>query len=171
MKQSALAAVLKRDLLRTDNSKPSAIITECFSCGFGIRYRGSRFCSERCREWFDAGRLPYSAPRIGYCWRDGRLMKMGSRGFPIDCAHCGKEFDSKGLRCCTIECERRYRERQDNLAVMAQAGIEAAPKRQCANTECGQTVPKWRKGRKVSGATRFCSRRCAEAARKGRAAA
>jgi predicted nucleic acid-binding Zn ribbon protein len=29
--------------------------TECFLCGYGMVYTGCRFCSDRCREAFDAG--------------------------------------------------------------------------------------------------------------------
>ena len=91
-------------------------------------------------------------------------MRMGPKGFYIDCANCRKEFESLGLRCCSVDCERGYRERQDNLAVMAEAGIEPAPKRQCLL--CGTVIPQWRKGRKVSSKTRFCSSKCSVRAKK-----
>ena len=92
-------------------------------------------------------------------------MKMGPSGFLINCANCGKEFDSKGSRCCSTKCERLYRDRQDNLAIMAEVGIEPAPKRQCANPECDRPIPKWRNGRKVRSDTRFCSPKCANGAK------
>ena len=47
-------------------------------------------------------------------------MKKGPKGFHIDCAHCRKEFESLGLRCCTTECERAHREREENLALLWQ---------------------------------------------------
>jgi hypothetical protein len=176
MKQAAIAAVIERDLLRAD-TKPETNIVECWSCGRTYRYKrgehalnakrervplGGNFCSLRCRDWYDAGNpalhQDWLQPKIVYRWRDGRPMKMGPHGFLINCANCGQEFDSKGLRCCSTKCERRYRDRQDNLAVMAEVGIEAAPKRQCAN--CGQTIPKWRNGRRVRSDQRFCSPKC-----------
>jgi hypothetical protein len=169
MKQAAIAAVIKRDLLREDN-KPPVNIAECFSCGRGMMYRGRRFCSDRCRDWYDAGNPGYGQDwlqhKLTYQWRDGRPMKMGPHGFLINCAHRGKEFDSKGLRCCSGDCERSYRERQENLAVMAEVGIGPGPKRQCANPDCERTIPKWQNGRKVSAKTRFCSPKCSRRCRK-----
>jgi hypothetical protein len=40
-------------------------------------------------------------PEIICRWRDGRPMKKGSGGFYINCAHCRKEFESKGLKFCS----------------------------------------------------------------------
>ncbi len=93
-------------------------------------------------------------------------MRPGVHGFYIRCAGCGSEFESKGLRRCSRACERRYCERQENLAVMAEAGIEPAAKRKCENETCGAIIPKWRNGRKVSAATRFCSRTCQQRAKR-----
>jgi hypothetical protein len=168
MKQSDIAAVIERDLLRAEN-KPNANIVACRSCGRTLRYRGmhgelnGNLCSLRCQDWYDAGNpalhQDWRQPKIIYRRRDGRPMKMGRHGFPIHCAHCGQEFDSKGLRCCSRDCEQSYRERQDNLAVVAEVGMAPTPRRQCQT--CGARIPKWRKGRKVSSATRVCSRKCA----------
>ena len=165
MKQSSIAAVIERDLLRS-NDKPSSNIVACWSCARTFRYRSRQgplngnFCSLRCQDWYDAGNPAlHPEPTIVYRWRDGHPMRMGARGFLINCARCGQEFDSKGLRCCTPDCERHYRERQDNLAIMAEVGMAPMPKRQCQT--CGARIPKWRAGRKVSSATRFCSRKCA----------
>ena len=158
MKQSAIAAVIERDLLRSD-AIPSIRTVQCFSCGHGMTYRGSRFCSDHCREWFDAGIPAYQSTRTVYRDREGNEMRAGRAGFMIRCCpHCAKEFESKGLRCCSVECERRRREREDNLATMAEVGIEPATKRQCE--ACGIKIPKWRNGRRVSSKTRFCSARC-----------
>ena len=151
MRQSDIAAVIERDLLRAEVPKPAAVT--CFMCGRGMTYCNSRFCSDRCRAYYDIG-----GAAVGQDW----LRSLGLKGFPIDCAHCRKGFDSKGLRCCSTECERRYRERQENLAVMAEVGMEPTPKRLC---ECGAAIPKFRKGRQVSSATRFCSPKCAQRAR------
>src|SRR5262249_7734767 len=150
MKQSAIAPVIERDLLRQDTASPSIDITKCFSCGYSMRYRGNRFCSERCREWFDAGNLSYE--------QQEELARKPS-AMSVVCLGCRKEFYSKGLRCCTPDCERHYRERRDNLAVMAEVGMEPTPKPRCQT--CGARIPKWRNGRKVASATRFCSRKCA----------
>jgi hypothetical protein len=138
-------------------------IIPCFVCGHTFVYKGhrrgvnGRFCSLRCQDWYDVGNAP-----ITYRWRDD--MQKTADGFKISCAHCRKDFESKGLRCCSSECEHSHREREANLAVMAQAGIEAKAKRRCDC--CGAVIPTWRNGRKVSSATRFCSPKCAQKTRK-----
>src|SRR5262245_15544482 len=59
----------------------------------------------RCQDWYDAGNEPVNE-EIVYRWRDGRPMRMGPKGFYIDCAYCQKEFESLGLRC-SVECSER----------------------------------------------------------------
>jgi hypothetical protein len=149
---------------------------ECWVCGYAFRYRGrqgelnGRFCSLRCQDWHDGGNPRLSdINKIVYRDRNGAPMQPGRHGFHIRCASCHKEFESLGLRCCTADCERRYRERQDNLAVMAAAGVEPAAKKLCAAPGCAAVIPKWRKGRKVSSATRFCSSKCAQRANRATA--
>jgi hypothetical protein len=166
MRTAQLASALLADRNRVKTTR--ADITECFMCGVGMMYRGNRFCSERCRDYYDAGNPGHAQtwrqPEVVYLDRSGNRMKPGAKGFGIQCAHCRKDFDSTGLRCCSADCERRYRERESNLATMAEVGIEAsAPKRVCLS--CGGRIPTWRKGRKVSSATRFCSPKCARKAK------
>ena len=132
-------------------------IMPCFVCGHTFVFKGPRralngnFCSLRCQDWYDAGNGP-----ITYRWRDD--MQKTAEGFKISCAYCRKHFESKGLRCCSGECERSYREREANLAVMAEVGIEANPKRRCEC--CGAVIATWRNGRRVSKSVRFCSDKC-----------
>jgi hypothetical protein len=176
MKTDALAAALKADLLRTDGpATPS--IDDCFLCGRSFVYRGptgddsGRFCSDRCREGYDGGRRtsedlnPFKITK----WRviaggnpgyrpPSTPMRRGPVGWHIACAGCHREFQSQGLRCCSPDCERRLRERAENLALMAEVGMEPKVKRQCAHPGCTATVPKWRKGRRVSDRARFCDR-------------
>src|SRR3974390_1332294 len=104
MRQSEIAAVIERDLLRAD-ARPVIDITKCFSCGYSMTYRGSRFCSDRCRECYDAGNLSYE--------QQEELARKPS-AMSIVCLGCHKEFYSRGLRCCSVECERAYCERQSN---------------------------------------------------------
>jgi predicted nucleic acid-binding Zn ribbon protein len=159
MKTAAIAAAIERDLLRADDA-PSTNIVTCFSCGFSMTYRGSRFCSDRCRDWYDVGN-----PGCDQDWlRQTRqpVIRPGRYGYFIRCAHCGKEFESKGLRCCSADCERGYRGRKDNLAIMAEVGIEPAAKRRCE--VCSAALPKWSKGRLSK--KRFCSARCQKAQRR-----
>jgi hypothetical protein len=195
LRNTGLAAAIEADLLRQDRQR--ADITSCFQCGHGMMYRGSRFCSDRCRDFYDAGNAGFAQDwrhlKANYGiigWRVvagppgivvgsdyykslrgafGKRAYQGpmrptKAGFLILCANCQKEFESKGLRCCSDECERRYREKEDNLAVMAKIGIKPAVKRRCEG--CGAVIPKWSKGRRVSSAKRFCSNSCAQKARR-----
>ena len=115
----------------------------------------------RCQDWYDAGNAPV-AVEIVHRWGDKSLQKTAD-GFKIACAHCRKDFESKGLRCCSVECGRAYRGREENLAVMAAAGIEPKTKRCCEC--CDVVIPTWRKGRRVSSKTRFCSANCSSKSR------
>jgi hypothetical protein len=143
-------------------------VVACFGCGAGMVYRANRFCSDGCRAGYDLGIAGHGQdwlrPQIDFRFLDGRPMMKAGTGFKINCAKCGKEFESKGLRCCSVECERGYRDRQSNLAIMAEAGIEPSAKHQCP--ECGSRIPTWRNGRKVSSATRFCSAKCSRKSKK-----
>ena len=150
------------------------------------------FCCSRCQDWYDGGYRPiehdhaekaYKTPidrwRVvagppgvevgapyyaGVFPRSSTTMTMTKKGYRIRCASCHREFESKGLRCCSPACQRGYRERQENLAAMAEVGIEPTSKRQCAS--CGARIPTWRKGRKVSSSSRFCSPKCQQRARR-----
>jgi hypothetical protein len=66
MKTATLAAILARDLLRSEPTRTSDA-AECFACGRSFMPRPStgddnthRFCSTRCREAFDDGFPPYN---------------------------------------------------------------------------------------------------------------
>ena len=182
MKTEQLAAALLADRNREVQERTD--ITKCFICGYSMVYRGSRFCSDRCREWFDAGNNPvdnyenYSLtgwrviagpPGIeigsdyyaGIFGRQPPGMKPSRYGFYIPCAHCKKDFECKGEgRTCSDECARGLREHEANLAIMAERGIEPAAKKTCI--QYGAIIPKWRKGRRVSATVRFCSGKCGQ---------
>jgi hypothetical protein len=134
-------------------------LLRAFSCGQGMVYRDTHFCSPRCREWYDSGNLGYAQD-----WLKRATVNAAMRdGCAIRCAHCQQEFDSIGLRCCSTECEQRHREHESNLRVMAEVGIEPPLKRKCEC--CGRGIPIWRNGRRISRATRFCSDRCSRKAK------
>jgi hypothetical protein len=65
---------------------------------------GARFCSDGCRDYYDAG-----APGHAQDWRQAKPdyseLRQTQRGFRIACAHCCTEFESKGLRCCSPKCD------------------------------------------------------------------
>ncbi len=167
MTKQAIASAIERDLLRCD-APTGPDTTKCFSCGRGMIDKGSRFCGERCRDdWYDAGRpgleQDWLLPAQRFHGRDGHAMLPTKNGFVIQCVRCHKEFESRGLRCCSPECERAYREREENLRLMAEVGLELPVKRTCA--DCGAIIPKWRNGRRVSRTTRFCSPGCSRRAK------
>ena len=101
-----------------------------------------RFCSRRCREAYDAGLPPYDPDQLkklasrfnpgglrvvagppglssyhplqGSQQLSRGIKRRGSSGFVIACLGCGREFDSTGLRCCSLACERRCSDRSEN---------------------------------------------------------
>jgi hypothetical protein len=158
LSNKSLANIIARDIMV--DREPSLEAPICFACGRSYSKGDGRFCSTRCRAGFDAGLPPYEDQRARY-----RLSPTGD-GFRIECKECRRPFVSKGLRCCSTECERKFHERREIEATMAEVGMEpiARERRKCA--ECGATIPMWRKGRKVSAATRFCSESCAGKARR-----
>jgi hypothetical protein len=191
MKIATLAAILERDLLRTEEPTKS-FATACLQCGRPFTPRPDaddpRFCWEGCYEAFHIrlppydpdqlkklNQLPFTAgsdlrvvagapgltsfdPFKGSNQLSRGIRRRGPSGWVIECFGCGAEFDSKGSRCCSAECERRYREHRENDELMAEAGMERPTKRKCES--CGRNLPVWRNGRRVSKTTRFCSDRC-----------
>ena len=193
MLNTGLAADIERDLLRSKESSHNIVACISCGHGHLYKGRrgdlNGRFCSLRCQEWYDAGNKPIAdyvvdtttlsgwrviagppGVEIGSDYyanvfkRPPLQMKRGAHGFKIACAHCRRDFDSKGPRCCSIECERACRDTQRNLADMAEVGIEAKPKRTCL--QCGVRIPTWRNGRRVSAVTRFCSPKCSRSAKR-----
>jgi hypothetical protein len=157
-KRPRLAAAIERDLLRSAPKPQSA--PPCFTCGRSYSRGDGRFCHPRCRSAFDAGAPAYEPPDLGRFYS----LPKGPAGFWIDCAHCGKRFESRGWRTCAVDCRRKAHERRANEADMADAGIEIPTKRKCE--QCGDDIPNWRGGRRVSKATRFCSSKCGQRHRK-----
>jgi hypothetical protein len=76
-------------------------------------------------------------------------------GFRIDCRACTKEFDSAGWAVCP-SCRAKP---------AAERPIPSKVGRPCARPGCPHKIPRWRNGRQVSKATRFCSDKCARAAK------
>jgi hypothetical protein len=193
---SKLADAIAQDLLA---KRPAArVMPTCFACGRSYSKAApladdsgsSKFCSVRCRDAFDAAGLPpydpYQAralmqlPQTKWVVVAGppgtigthpyrRDMRQSGDGFVIVCAGCHKEFVSKGLRCCSAECEHKCREAEANMATMAEVGMEpaASSRRQCEH--CGKVLPRWLPGGRgaVRKSQRFCSESCqGKAARK-----
>jgi hypothetical protein len=70
-----------------------------------------------------------------------------------------------GWAYCSKTCKAKSAERQETKALLAGVGMDAPTKRKCE--ACGEPIPNWRNGRRVSKTARFCSRRCSAKARKG----
>jgi hypothetical protein len=167
-KTEKLAALLLEDAAKPKIASRHNIIP-CFSCGYTFVYRGrigggaegaaalppwnGRFCSLRCQEWFDSGNPSFEQQQEF----ERKLLRAHH---PIRCKGCHKEFWSKGLRCCSRDCEKAYLEREENRATLAEARMEAAPKKICAAPDCDVVIPKWKNGRKVSARVTFCSPKC-----------
>jgi endogenous inhibitor of DNA gyrase (YacG/DUF329 family) len=146
------------------------------------------FCSARCRQAYDHGwpayevaaeqalkRVPFTAdskfriiagppgvtefnPLKGSNQLSRGIKGRGRTGWLIGCFNCSKEFDSTGLRCCSVECERRYHKRQENERLMGEVGMDRPTKRKCEG--CGKDIPNWINGRRTLVTKRFCSSRC-----------
>lgn len=191
----ALAEAIARDILaeRPASFEPQ----DCFACGRSYSKAApmaddggpSRFCSVRCRDYFDAGGKPYdpypartamAIPATFWIVVAGPPGTVGTRpyvrdlpvsgsGCLITCRGCRKPFVSKGLRCCSVECDRKYREQQGIVATMAQVGMEPVGyvRRKCEQychdipgyTGTGKARKETRKD------ARYCSPKCYEKAR------
>jgi hypothetical protein len=155
--RARLAEAIARDMLA--ERKPPQKFPSCFACGRSYCSGEGRFCSARCRAAFDVGGPVYEPIDVDRFYS----LPKGRHGFLIDCPTCRMPFDSRGLRCCSIDCERGYRDKQKLEAELADDPFRAI-KRKC--DACRRDIPNWRNGRRVSKATRFCSDRCATAARR-----
>src|SRR5215813_2128167 len=108
--RAAIAKTIKRELLADDRPKHTSL--ECFACGREFLKRDGRFCSPRCRDAFDAGALPFDPTYTNKSNRRWYSLPMGRHGFQIPCRGCGQTFDSIGFRCCSAECERKFRRKE-----------------------------------------------------------
>jgi hypothetical protein len=151
-KRVRLAAAIERDILDR-NARPTHHSPTCLGCGRSYKGRDDRFCSPTCRAGFDLGLPAYAPADLERCYG----LPKGPHGFWIQCAHCRRRFDSRGLRCCSAECDRDLRLKREIDAELADDPFRVI-KRKCEC--CGGPIPNWRKGRKVSTATKFCSSRC-----------
>jgi hypothetical protein len=187
-----LADAIKADILRERPAAPTS--PTCFLCdrtfsegkGFGIN---GRFCSTLCLNAFDAGFTPrdqsvrsvLNVPLRDWVvvagppdtvgtrpYGDAQPMTVSGYGFLITCKGCHKPFVSKGLRCCSTECDRQHRERQEIEATIAGMAMESTGyvKRKCEH--CGNPLPRYvGTGKKRKQSTkRFCSPRCQQAAKR-----
>jgi hypothetical protein len=151
---TGLADAIARDLLA--ERLPPPVAQTCFACGRPYFRGDGRFCGSKCRQAYDLGFTP------------SEFVSKLSDGVSLVCRGCGRQFVSKGLRCCSVACERQSHERDAKAALMAEVGMDLAAKRKCQ--ECGGDIPRWtgvgRKRRQVTSAARFCSLKCGKRARR-----
>lgn len=153
MDTKLLADVIARDILAKRPSSPEALT--CFACGRPYSRGDGRFCSGKCRPAFDAGFTP------------GEIIAKPRDGVPIVCQGCNRTFVSKGLKCCSMVCERAFHERDAIAATMAEVGMELSARRKCL--ECGADILRWtgvgKKRRLVKKTAKFCSPKCSRKAK------
>jgi hypothetical protein len=117
--------------------------------GFGIN---KRFCSRLCVDAYDAGyschagglykhraagaRSGDGGVAVPAYDRNGNLknprgsrpyarnLPAGGGGFLIECRQCKRQFASKGLRCCSPECERQLLDAKKTKAELAKVEME-----------------------------------------------
>jgi hypothetical protein len=181
------AGKLARQIL-DDRAKPRPAprVGGCFLCGRSYSPQpaagdaSTRFCNIKCRGAYDAGTALAVEPNpfVVDQWRviagppPGHMPKaprmMGRHGFYIDCCHCKREFESRGLRCCSAECARALKSRAEAVAIVAEVGGELAAKRKCEC--CGGEIPNWTgegfKRHRTRKSQRYCSARCQRKANK-----
>jgi hypothetical protein len=133
---TALANAIARDILADRSARNTApVASTCFACGRSYGSGDGRFCSERCRDAFDAGFPPYdpqsarsvlNVPLRDWVvvagppgtpeqlsrggtrpYGDARPMTISSDGFLTDCKGCRKSFVSRGLRWGFITAARK----------------------------------------------------------------
>lgn len=145
MKASALAPDLLKGKIDYHSTKTYEI-ENCHSCGTKFTRNSPQcrsvlfdgfvtwYCSDRCRDWFQSGNPSFSqqqqlSSKSGPDLYRGKPMHLTKMGFRVPCANCGKELDSKGLRCCSKDCEKELRLRFDDL------GLKHTPSRLYTNLE------------------------------------
>ena len=97
-------------------------------------------------------------------------MHVMGAGFAI-LAQCKQVFSSKGLRCCSAECERKLRETETVNATMAEAAVaKTFVNRKCEAPGCHSDIPRYvgvgKRRRESRKDARFCSPRCQRRARR-----
>ena len=148
-----LAARLLAD---RERCKPQSNSTRCHLCGRSYTYVGpngddsGRFCCPEHRQQYDDGKRAAT-----YSRRQQFQMRMGKVGFWIECP-CGRTFESKGWKYCSPQCARQARQQAETKATLTEVGMEAPTKRNCQRPGCMRDIPRWRHGRRVSSAAKFC---------------
>jgi len=178
MDRQTLVARITADLLSPDKPRDTNV-TPCVTCGRPTLIQGgdpdNTFCRAQCERALEAGLVPRYAdlPMINGVYSRSwsvvagtapgympQPMRMSKDGFLIACANCRREFDSRGWRCCSTECERSFKAKERNMAIIGQSDMDPPTKRKCE--QCSRDIPNWRDGRRVRQDSQFCSKACAQ---------
>src|SRR5262245_19735200 len=135
-----LAAAIARDILA--RPEPQSKYPSCFSCGRTYSRGEGRFCSERCREGFDAGVPPYDPDYVR------KVSEEPSSAWRVVAGPPGVNIGSPLYAPILERDERRRRELEAK-----RGGELIRPRRLCA---CGAKLPVWIDGRKVSDRRKYC---------------
>ena len=148
MKTATLAAILARDLLRTEPTRTSDA-AECFACGRSFLPRPSTgddnvhaFCSPRCRQAYDVGFPAYDSNKVDVfavplsAWR----VVAGPPAIEIGSQHYAPIIEAV--------------ERQRKRLARSSGGELIRPRRLCQR--CGAKLPVWINGKQVRSDRKFC---------------
>lgn len=169
--RAALRRALIAERLKTPGSSPAQPpVGPCFVCGVSFVQTESRFCSDRCRDSFDAGARPFervtSKDHMERFPVSAMILGQGAKGAIIQCLGCKKRFESLSLRYCSKEC-RFSADNRGSMGPVAEGFDD--PRRVCAAEGCDKKIPRWTNGRATSKRVRFCSARCKRAAKRAEA--
>ena len=149
MKTATLAAILARDLLRTEPTRTSDA-AECFACGRSFLPRPSTgddnvhaFCSARCRQAYDVGFPAYNSNKVDVfavplsAWR----VVAGPPAIEIGSQHYAPIIEAV--------------ERQRKRLARSSGGELIRPRKLCQR--CGAKLPVWINGKQVRSDRKFCT--------------
>jgi hypothetical protein len=130
-------------------ARPKHEAPTCFSCGRGFAYKGpqgdesGRFCSTRCREWYDAGKSAYDPPEVTVA----RITRVPLREWKVIAGRLkiGSAYYADILDR-PKKAKRIGRLSNDELI---------RPRRLCER--CGSPLPVWLKGQQVPVTRKYCA--------------
>ena len=130
-----------------------SVLASCLACGRS--YHGSsRFCSTNCVTAWDNEVPAYKPLEMPYD------LPKGPNGFIISCSNCGRRFDSKGLRCCSQQCEKEFQKQDGERKRRNNVVSPFSRAHRCVR--CNEPLRVQLRGRK----RKTCSTRCRTALRR-----
>jgi hypothetical protein len=146
-----LAALIEEDRQKRA-ARPKHEAPTCFSCGREFTHKGpqgddsGRFCSSRCREWFDAGNPASESPAVTV----ERVNRVPLRAWKVTAGPPGLEVGS-GYYADILD---RGLKRAKRIGKLSNDEL-IRPRRLCGR--CGNPLPVWVKGKKVPATRKYCA--------------